>query len=59
MPALMFPLSHPIFLLEFLLFDGAALAWAGYEIWSVRPGKDKPAERKNASSEEPARHPEG
>ncbi len=55
----MFPLSHPIFLLEFLLFDGAALAWAGYEIWSVRPGKDKPDESKDAASEDCARHPEG
>ncbi len=55
----MFPVSHPIFLLEFLLFDGAALAWAGYEIWSVRPTKDKAAEKKDAASEESSRHPEG
>jgi hypothetical protein len=59
MSAVMFPVSHPIFLLEFLLFDGAALAWAGYEIWSVRPTKDKAAEKKDAASEESSRHPEG
>jgi hypothetical protein len=51
---------NPIFLLEFLLFDGAALAWAGYEIWSVRPGKDKTEAAKNPGpSNETTRHPEG
>jgi hypothetical protein len=50
---------NPIFLMEFLLFDGAALAWAGWEIWSVRPGKDnaEPEKRAQPSNETP-RHPE-
>lgn len=26
---------NPLFLLEFVLFSGVALAWAGYEYWSV------------------------
>lgn len=33
---------NPLFLLEFLLFNGVVLAWACYEFWSVRPRKDKP-----------------
>lgn len=31
---------HPLFLLEFLLFNGVVLAWLGYEYWKVRPRKD-------------------
>lgn len=51
---------NSLFLMEFLLFDGAALAWAGWELWSVRPSKDQPTEaRPLPSSEDAARHPEG
>ena len=46
---------NPLFLMEFVLFSGVALAWAAYEFWSVRPKKD------DTSSAPPddARHPEG
>jgi hypothetical protein len=51
---------NPIFLMEFLLFDGAALAWAGWEIWSVRRGKDDPEpERQSPPSKDAPGHPEG
>ncbi len=51
---------NSVFLMEFLLFDGAALAWAGWEIWSVRPGKDKAETAKMPGpSNETPRHPEG
>jgi hypothetical protein len=45
---------NPLFLLEFGLFSGVALVWAGYEFWSARPTKD-------AASAPPddAGHPEG
>ncbi len=47
-----------LFLMEFLLFDGAALAWAGWELWSVRPSQDEAAKKRDAASKESARHPE-
>jgi threonine/homoserine/homoserine lactone efflux protein len=51
---------NSLFLMEFLLFDGAALVWAGWEIWSVRPGKDQAETAKKPSpSRETPRHPEG
>jgi hypothetical protein len=51
---------NPIFLMEFLLFDGAALAWAGWEIWSLRSSKKEPESTKHAlGSEDPPGHPEG
>lgn len=34
---------NPLFLLEFVLFSGVALAWAGYEFWSARPRQDESA----------------
>lgn len=43
---------NPLFLLEFVLFSGVALAWGIYEWWSVRPKKD-------ADSSRDARHAEG
>ncbi|MBC7770048.1 MAG: hypothetical protein H7124_14795 [Phycisphaerales bacterium] len=44
---------NPLFLLEFVLFSGVALAWAGYEYWTVS--------RKDDTSAPPdeTRHPEG
>lgn len=42
---------NPLFLLEFVLFSGVALAWGVYEWWSVRP-------KKGGSTPETARHPE-
>jgi hypothetical protein len=49
---------NTIFLMEFLLFDGAALAWAGWELWSVRPSRDEEAKKRDAASKEAAGHPE-
>lgn len=46
---------NPLFLLEFVLFSGAALAWGAYELWTVRSVKDKTP---SAPSDD-ARHPEG
>lgn len=46
---------NPLFLLEFVLFSGVALAWAGYEYWSARPKKDEPS----APPSSDAGHPEG
>ena len=48
---------NPIFLIELFLFNGAALAWAGYEFWSVRPGKDK--DKDTSAPGDEAGHPEG
>jgi hypothetical protein len=54
---------NTIFLMEFLLFDGAALAWAGWELWSVRPSQDAAAKKRDAASKaaskDAAGHPEG
>jgi hypothetical protein len=47
-----------LFLMEFLLFDGAALAWAGWELWSVRPSQDPPKAKEPTSSDGSPRHPE-
>ncbi len=58
---------NKLFLLEFLIFDGAALTWGAYEIWSVRRSRwpDDPKERPDdakekmpAPSENAPRHPE-
>lgn len=43
---------NPLFLMEFVLFSGVALAWAGYEYWSARPKKD------DVSSNDDAGHSE-
>jgi hypothetical protein len=45
------------FILELALFEGAAVAWAAWEFWSVRPNKkpkaDAPAQAASASEEDP------
>jgi hypothetical protein len=55
-------MNSPLFLLEFLLFNGVALAWAGWELWSIRRSKDEPpkesASEPKSPSAEAARHPE-
>ena len=50
---------NTLFLLEFLIFDGAALTWAGYELWSVRRSKWDAETKTEAESKDPPRHPEG
>jgi hypothetical protein len=45
---------NPLFLLEFVLFSGVALVWAGYEYWSVRPRKRDAA----STPTDDAGHPE-
>jgi hypothetical protein len=47
-------ISPPI-VFELLLFNGGILAWAGYEIWSVRKRKFDP---KSAPPDKPG-HTEG
>lgn len=44
--------EHWFFVIEALLFTGAALAWAGWELWSLRRERKRDASRQ-------ARHPEG
>lgn len=54
--------TNTLFWLETGLFEGGALAWAVWQLWSVRPGKKAKAEEPSAlarsSSERPG-HPEG
>jgi hypothetical protein len=48
----------PLLLIE-LLFSGVILAWAGYELWSVRKSKRSlPKDTSSLPPDEP-RHPEG
>jgi hypothetical protein len=55
--------SNGLFLMEFLIFDGVALAWAGWELWSLHRDKSKPKAKSGAepppASDETPRHPEG
>ncbi len=46
------------FLIETLFFEGAALAWAGWELWSLRRDEQKSPPKK-PHSEDPPGHPEG
>ena len=49
------------FLLEFLVFSGAALAWAFWELWSVRDAGTQPgSETKDGATQSPdaSGHPE-
>mgnify|MGYP000145869169 CR=1 FL=1 len=46
---------NPLFLLEFVLFSGVALVWAGYEYWSARPKEDDAP----STTRDDAGHPEG
>lgn len=46
---------NPLFLMEFVLFSGVALVWAGYEFWSARPKQDDAV----SAPADDARHPEG
>ena len=51
---------NAVFLIEYLIFVGAVLVWACYELWSVRRSKwnDGPRDQKASKSEESARHTE-
>ncbi len=59
--------ANPIYLAATFLFEGGGVAWAAWELWKLRPGKDGKAEEtsafarrpKDIASPEPARHPEG
>ena len=48
--------------LEFAITAGAAVVWAGWEYWKIRPGKaDEPPPKRaapDADSPEDPRHPE-
>ncbi len=41
--------SHYVFLLETGLFEGVALAWGVWELWSVRRSKDDKPKSKPAA----------
>jgi hypothetical protein len=50
-----------MFILALVLFDGAAVAWALWEFWSVRPKRTAKADDPRARSEpspEDSGHPE-
>jgi hypothetical protein len=59
--------TNTIFIAELILFDGAAVAWAAWEMWKLRPGKTDKAEAPSAfarvepetASPEAPGHPEG
>ncbi len=55
--------GHTTFVLETILFEGGVLAWALWEFWSVRPGKQakatQPPPTVAPDSPEDSRHPEG
>jgi hypothetical protein len=52
---------NPVFMIEFLGFDVAVVAWASYELWSVRRSKfPDDTEKKDVNpSKDSTRHPEG
>ncbi len=50
--------KNTLFIAILVLFDGAAIAWAAWEFWKLRPSADK-ADGVAAGSPESARHPEG
>jgi hypothetical protein len=53
--------DNTFFIVEILVFSGAALAWASWELWTVRKSKDEPKDKPaqpGASPREPG-HPEG
>jgi hypothetical protein len=49
---------NPIFLLEFGVFNGSALVWGAYELWSVRKSKRDDSQTASKESEEGPGHPE-
>lgn len=54
--------TNTLFFLETGLFEGAALVWAIWQLWSVRPSKDTTAETPSAlarSSAKRSGHAEG
>jgi hypothetical protein len=58
---------NTIFIAILILFDGAAVAFAAWEFWKLRPGKTDNSETQSAfargkpeaPSPEPSGHPEG
>lgn len=50
--------TNALFFSELLIFSGIALAWAGWELWSIRPGKTPPSEAEKPSLPDPAGHAE-
>jgi hypothetical protein len=59
--------KNALFIAILVLFDGAAVAWAAWQFWTLRPGKEDKAEassafaraKPEAVSPETPRHPEG
>ncbi len=51
--------SDSVFLVEFLIFGGAAVAWGVWQIWSVRRGKDwSKDDHEPPDSDDSSGHPE-
>jgi hypothetical protein len=50
--------STPLFWLWFLLFDGGALAFGVWQLWTVRPQRRQKPQDRAASGEGPG-HPKG
>ncbi len=52
--------SNTLFILALILFDGVAVAWGLWEVWSIRPKKrlEEQADPRPQSPENPG-HPEG
>jgi hypothetical protein len=51
--------SNPVFLLETLLFEGLALAFGIWQLWTVWPRKTPKTDPSAPASDEGARHAEG
>jgi hypothetical protein len=47
--------ANPLFLLEFVLFDGGVLAFCAWQWWTVRPRRDKPKDSSASESSESRR----
>ncbi len=63
--------TNTLFIAELVIFDGAAVGWAAWEFWKIRPGKPPKADEPSAFSPtrnkpaptqpelpDPPRHPE-
>lgn len=59
--------KNALFIAGLIIFDGAAVVWAAWEFWRIRPGKTDKAEPPSAFTRppsesalpEPPGHPEG
>jgi len=45
--------KNALFIAGLILFDGAAVAWAAWEFWKIRPGRPDKAEAISFASSRP------